>query len=115
MAKLSIKDYFDFGVNTTHNGSSWQIALDSNFTQIIDESLEDRVNVKTWHSQLKKLDGPGYYKDLDQLYARVKVHVDNSVSPWYVLPVGNQNDQVVIVTDIDGEHTTYNSLEIGLN
>ena len=115
MAMLRIDDYFDFGTNTVHNASSWQFALDSDFVQIIDESLDDKVNVKTWHSQLRRLDGPGYYKDLDKLYARVKVHIDNTVSPWYVIPTGNQNDQEVIVTEEAGSQVTYNSLEIGLN
>ena len=116
MAMLSIDDYFDFGTNTVHNASSWQFALDSNFEHIIDETLEDKVNVKTWKSKLPRLYGePGYYKDLSKLYARVKVHIDNTVSPWYTIPVSNQNDQEVIVTQEDGSQSTYNSLEIGLN
>jgi hypothetical protein len=115
MATIHIDNYFDFGVKTKHNGSSWQIALDSDFKEIIDESLDDKINVKSWNSKLPKLDGVGYYKDLSTLYARVKVHIDNTVSPWFVLPVGNQNDQTVIVTEVDGSQETYNSLEMGLN
>lgn len=102
MAKLTIESYIDIGTGGYHNASSWQVALDPEFTQIIDQSINDKVNVKEWHSMLPKLNGAGYYADLDALYARVKVHVDDYESPWFVLPPQSQNIQLVRITE-DGK------------
>jgi hypothetical protein len=92
MAKLEINDYIDIGTGGFHNATSWQVAKDPEFKEIIDESLKDTVNVKEWHTMLPKRpeDGPGYYADLDMLYARVKVHVDEYESPWEVLEPKSQ-------------------------
>jgi len=115
MATLRINDYFDLGTKGYHNASSWQVALDPEFTQIIDESLNDTVNVKEWKTMLPMIGGGGYYADLDNLYGRVKVHIDNTVSDWFVLAPKNQNDQTVIYTEGDVTVKTVNSLDINLN
>jgi len=101
MAKLVINSYQDVGTGGFHNASSWQVAKDPAFTKIIDESLNDTVNVTEWYTMLPKLpeDGPGYYADLDLLYARVKVHVDEHVSPWFELEPKNQNIQDITITE----------------
>jgi len=115
MAMLSIIDYIDINCKGYHNATSWQVALDPDFTQIIDESIEDKVNVQTWHTMLPKIDGNGYYADLDNLYARAKVHIDNSVSDWFVMEPKNQNKQKIIVTELDGTLTEYDSIEDNFN
>ena len=116
MAMFYIDDYIDFGTKGYHSATSWQVALDPNFTKIVDESIEDKINVKEWNSPLPKIDANGYYKDLDNLYVRVKVHIFNSVSPWFVIkePI-NQNNQIVNYTEKGIVIKTANSLEIGLN
>ena len=44
--KIVITDYISIGSDANHNASSYQVAKDELFTDIIDESIEDRVNVK---------------------------------------------------------------------
>lgn len=98
MATIYINDFIDLATDGVHTASSWQIALDSNFTKIIDQSLNDQVNVKQWTSPLPKVGSVGFYSDLSVLYARVKMFIDNTESDWYNLPVSNQNYQKVIIT-----------------
>ena len=120
MAKIVVNDYIDIGTGGFHNATSWQIAKDSEFTKIIDESLIDTVNVKSWHSMLPKLEEdkvPGesnYYADLDILYARVKIHVDEHESPWFVCEPKNQNIQDVVITEKDKEDIYTTSIEINM-
>jgi hypothetical protein len=115
MARLIIQDYIDISSDGVHNATTWQIALDSGFTQIIDESINDTVNVKEWHSPLPFITGNGYYADLDQLYARVKVHVDDAVSEWFVLPVANQNIQAVTITEKNKPDIVTTSVAINMH
>ena len=116
MAFFKIHDYIDIGTKCFHDATSWQVGLDSEFTEIIDESLHDTTNLLEWHSMLPKIGDPGqYYADLDNLYARVKVHMGDDVSDWFNLPVKNQNDQTIIVTDLNGVDTSYNSLTNNFN
>lgn len=112
MAKLTILDVLDVGTGGFHNATSWQVALDPDFTQIIDESLKDTVNVTEWHSMLPNIEGSGYYADLDNLYARVKAHVDDYESPWFVLTPKSQNIQNVIITEKGKEDIHTNSAAI---
>ena len=116
MAMLYITDYMDFATKGYHNASSWEVALDPDFNNIIDSSYEDKVNVKSWNTPLPRINASGFYKDIDHLYARVKVHIFNSVSPWFdISDQLNQNKQVVKYTYPD-EHVEIieDSLEIGL-
>jgi len=115
LAVFRINDVISLGVNGRHNATSWQVFLDPELTQLIDESIKDTVNVKEWHSPLPKINEQGYYADLDNVYGRVKVFSDDDESPWFTLEPKNQNDQVVIVTEKDVEDKIYNSLEMGLN
>jgi len=104
LASIKIIDYIDVGSGGLHSATSWQIAKDSEFKFIIDESLNDQVNIKEWHSMLPKLpiDGVGYYADLDELYARVKIHVgEDNVSEWFPLDPESQNIQDVTITEGD--------------
>lgn len=101
MAYIEILDYTDIGTGGVHEATSWQFAKDAEFTKIIAESLNDKVNVKIWHNPLPKLseDGDGYYADLTELYARVKIHVNGFESDWYVLGPADQNKQKVVITE----------------
>lgn len=114
MARIEIIDYIDVGSGSVHTATTWQIAKDPEFTKIIDESIEDYVNVKKWYSMLPMLpeDGTGYYADLEQLYARVKIHLGETVSPWYVLEPKDQREQEVLITKdgVDIETTTAKDL-----
>ena len=114
MALLRLNDFIDLNVKGYHDATSWQFATDPEFKDIIDESLHDEVNLTEWVSMLPKKDG-GYYADLDQLWARVKLHIDHNESPWYVCPPKNQNDQTIIVTELDGSKSTYNSITDNFN
>jgi len=120
MAKIVINDYIDVGTGGFHNATSWQIAKDPDFNKVIDESLHDTTNVKEWHSMLPKLEEDkvngesNYYADLTELYARVKIHVDEHESPWFNVGPKNQNIQDIIITE-DGEediHTTSEAINL---
>jgi hypothetical protein len=113
--KIVIEDYISINAGGYHNASSYQVALDKDFTIIIDQTIKDKVNVKYWHTPLPKVNGEGYYSNLTKVYARVKVWIDDFESPWYVLPIVNQQDQVIVVTEEGKEDQTYNSLEIKMN
>lgn len=115
MARFKVDDYISLGTSSCPIASSWQVALDAEFTQIIDETLYDKHNVYEWNTPLPKINGDGYYADLDKLYCRVKYHVLNGESDWYILPVGNQNDQEVILKQDGVEIERFNSLEAGFN
>lgn len=100
MAKLEVKDYIEIGSGVPHDASSWQVAKDPEFKKIIDESLNDKINVKSWFTPLPKLkeDGEGYYADMDNLYARVKIHLGITESAWLTVGPKSQNTQKVIIT-----------------
>jgi hypothetical protein len=101
MAKIFLNNVISLGVNSNVTAVSYQIAKDVNFTKIIDQSLQDTVNLTYWNSNLPKLQedgGVGYYADLSNLYARVKVYIDNYESPWFNIAPGDQNYQNVTIT-----------------
>lgn len=114
MAKIELLDYIDVGSGSVHTATSWQIAKDPDFEKIIDESLNDTVNIKVWHSMLPMLpeDGTGYYADEEMIYARVKIHLGETVSPWYVLEPKDQREQDVTISKdgVDIETTTAKDL-----
>ncbi len=115
MARFAINDYISLGCKGYPNAASWQVALDGEFEHIIDESLNDKVNVHSWISPLPKIDGSGYYADLDEVHARVKYHIDGDESEWFVLTTKNQNDQEFIITENKEIIETLNSIEAGIN
>lgn len=113
--EIVIEDYIDLSTKGYHNASSYQVALDENFEHIIDQTIKDKINVKSWHTMLPKIDGTGYYADLDKVYARVKVFIDNDESPWFTVVPLNQNDQTMMITE-EGKETLYlNSIENNFN
>lgn len=115
MALFTIKNYYDFLTKGYHNATTWEVALDPEFTQIIDRTVKDTTNVKYWHSMLPKITGTGYYADLDKVYARCKVFIDDDESDWFIVEPVNQNDQIITYTEDGKEDIIVNSLEIGMN
>lgn len=114
MAYITISDYIDVGTGLEWTATSWQFAKDEQFEKIIDESLVDYTNKTMWRSRLPKLpedmeegETEGYYSDLDEIYCRVKVHLGNNEveSAWYVLGPKSQKEQMVVMTDVDGNMT----------
>ena len=86
---------------STLTSDSYVIAKDKNFEKVIDQSIHDTANLDKWVSTLPKLkeDGEGYYSDLPVLYAKIKLHFGNHSSPWWVLEMKNQTDQLVTITE----------------
>jgi len=115
MARFEINDYMDIGTIGYHDATTWEVALDEEFTQVIDTSVHDFVNVTTWNSPLPVINGEGVYKDLDKLYLRVKIHIGDTTSPWYVAEYKNQNKQIVNFVENDEIVESVDSLEIGFN
>lgn len=116
MARIEVKEFIEIGSGAPHDATSWQVAKDAEFKKIIDESLNDKINVKVWHSPLPKLkeDGDGYYSDLDELYARVKVHLGNTESNWLSIGPKNQNFQKVIITESEQPDRETTSTDINM-
>lgn len=111
---IVVEDYISINAGTYHNATSYQVALDKDFTMIIDESHKDTINVKNWHSPLPKINSVGYYSNLKELHARIKIWIDDFESDWYVLPIVDQQDQEIVVIEEGKENITYNSLEINM-
>ena len=103
MAYLKLIDYIDVGSGSAIDAITWQVAKDEEFTQIIDESLEDTKNLEIWHTPLPKLpeDGDGYYNDLDKVYGRLKIHANGHTSEWFNTPVASQLSYPIKITDGD--------------
>ena len=100
MAKVILGEFIDIGSGDDHDASSWQVALDKDFTQIIDESLHEEVNLTEWYTMLPMSGQPGrYYADEVEIWARVKVHVKEHESPWFVIGPEDQNIQRVLITE----------------
>lgn len=96
MAHIKIQKYITLGNSSPLAATSYQIALDSEFTQIIDEIHMSEEFKLQWWSALPKIDGPGFYSDETALYARVKLFLrdDDGVlyapGDWFVINEANQ-------------------------
>ena len=67
MARFYVKDFIDLGTSVYHDATTWQVAYDPEFNHIIDESIEDRINVKEWNSPLFDKEKNDYVKDQEQI------------------------------------------------
>lgn len=110
MAKIAIKNYLSLGASTPLVATSYQIALDSEFTEIIDEIHQSEEYKLEWSSPLPKRDGSGeFYSDEVELHARIKLFLrdENDVlyasDDWYVLPVMSQPAYSKLHETITGE------------
>ena len=103
---LEIEKYLTLGASTPLIATSYQVALDEDFTQIIDEIHESVEHKMYWNTPLPKIDGNGFYSDETQIYARVKLFLKNddgtlfAPDDWYVLPMQSQ-------VDYNLEHRTF--------
>lgn len=111
MAKFTIdpnmtNDYYiDIGTGGKHNATTWVVAKDKFFNRIIDQSIKDSKNLLTWITPLPKLpedkinpDEDEYYADLETLYLRVTIHVDDFNSNTIEIGPINQLDQEIYIT-----------------
>jgi len=96
MAKFYVKDYVKANDVSGVVAVSWQVALDEEFTIMVDEVSEYRDNVEVWFSSLYRIDGPGMYDENTKLYVRCKIHSENMGkvydSDWYIAKL---NDTVI--------------------
>lgn len=102
MAHINIGDFISIGMDFNgHTATSYIVAKDEEFTKIIDQSIFDTQNLYRWHTPLPKLpeDGEGFYKDLSELHAKIRIHAGEKASPWITLDLANQNKQDVIITE----------------
>ena len=117
MAAFRLKDYIDFDTDGYITSVSWQAALDPAYTQIIDESLHDPINKLEWVSTLPVIGSTTgeCYADLNNVYARVKIHMTGADSPWYEMIPKNQNDQTITYHELNGTTTVYNTIVDNIN
>ncbi len=117
MATIRIGDYMSIGTGYNITAVSYELSDDPNFTELLDFSYNDTINIYEWKSMVPKRDGTGYHGDLDNLYARFKIHQGKTCSKWFYTKSKNQNDQLVIFTKggKDNIVETANSLEINFN
>ena len=114
MATFCFLDHYSLGAKGRPTGSTWEVALDSSFTQIIDRTTNNPDAIYSWTSPLPKIGKPGYYTDLPELHVRMRLHIHNSASNWFVLPVVDQRDQEISTTE-DGVVTgTFNTITDGI-
>ena len=112
--QIVIEDYISINAGRNHNATSYQVALDKDFTMIIDQTLKDTMHVKSWHTPLPKINESGFYSNLEKVHTRVKVWINDFESDWFILPIVNQRDQPIVVIEEGKENITYNSLEINM-
>ncbi len=86
MAYFKITDIFTIGGITGIKATSWQVATDKEFKNIIYESLKDTKNLTEIRVGLQKEDGSWYDED-DELYVRVKFHFESCETEWYLIPI----------------------------
>lgn len=109
MANIEIKKYLSLGASTPLVATSYQVALDSNFTLIVDEIHQSEEYKLAWNTPLPKRDGTGFYSDEVELHARIRLFLrdENEVlyapDDWYVLPVMNQVAYSKLHETITGE------------
>lgn len=95
MAHIIIEKYLTLGSGSSLAATSYQVAKDPEFTEIIDEIHESREFRLKWWTPLPNNEG-GFYKDLTELYARVKLFREDdngnlyATDDWFNLPMANQ-------------------------
>lgn len=111
MARIYIRDYIDFGTGGAKiDWASYVIALDPDFKEIIDSVTEKKDKPEEFISPLPKIDGSGFYADLDVIYAKVQICVNGFVSNWFNLTPKSQNVQNVRITE-KGKETIFTTSE----
>ena len=110
MARITIKKYLSLGADTPLVATSYQVALDSNFTEIIDEIHQSEEFKLEWFTPLPKRDGSGkFYSDETELHARVRLFLRDennelyAPDDWYILPIMSQPAYNKLHETITGE------------
>jgi len=106
MASLRLKDFIDIGSGGPITAISYKFALDKDFKHIIDQSIHDEENLEIWHSPLPRLDGEGFYNDLEELYGAIMIHSGEHSSKWFVCEKGSQTDYPIDITDTTNDTVT---------
>lgn len=119
MAKFKFDNYYDLGTKGYSTAGTWEAAFDPEFTNLIDSVYNDPKAKDVWTTPLEYVDDNGITRahgDIDKIYVRCKMHIDDVVSNWvYIQSPANQNDQTVIYTENKEIINTVNSLDIGFN
>ena len=119
MASLSVISYTDIGTGSDHTATSWKFSKDKEGKIIIDQSLNDTVNIKKWHSKLPKRQedllpgevlGQAYYTDLKELYGHIQIIVGTTRSVWKTMGPVNQTLQRVPLTNSTSSSTDPNAI-----
>lgn len=64
-------------VGGTHNATDWQVSRDSDFSTVLDESLNDTTNLRSYAASIPNLDATG------NVYVRVRYRSDTGlISGW---------------------------------
>lgn len=113
MARFELLDYIDLGTQGYHDATSWKVTKDSLGLDIIDQSLNDKVNLIIWNTSLPDGNG-GFYGDLNSVYLWIKVHILGSVSNWFRVGPANQNNQMFRITENGKQLRVVNSITAGI-
>lgn len=80
------KYYDDLGSGGGHLATTWEVALDEEFTKIIDASYFDTVNLTEWHTPLPIPNQPGeYFTSLEHVYVRARIFCGNIPKGFQIL------------------------------
>jgi len=86
MARLSIDEVLELGVETGYNAVTWEVARvvedEKDFSNLVGTSIKDKVNLTEWKTPLL-YDGV-YYDGSFPVKARARLHYGDKDSPWYV-------------------------------
>ena len=90
MATLKIIDVIDIAMTSEHTSSSWQIATDGDFDDILLDIVKDVDNLLELRTVIRNHDGTIYEFDRNT-YGRVKMHYDEVDSTWFTIGVCDNN------------------------
>lgn len=117
MARFKFEDYYDLGTKGYPTAGTWEASLNPEFTDIIASVYKDAKSRSVWVTPLEYVENgvTKAHSDLENIYVRCKLWIDDDVSDWFYLDPTNQNDQTVVYTENKEIIKTVNSLEAGFN
>jgi hypothetical protein len=110
MATINIDNFISMGVDIPHTATSWRVSLDKAGQEIIDQSLNDPYNIKSWQTPLPKIGSTNpneYYSDLTIAYAHIKIHMGDVESKWFTIAPWNHDKQMITVKYVNGKIVIY--------
>lgn len=116
MARIIIEAFTEAFTSGNIDAVDWIIAKDKDYTKIIFESLKDTENINQLITPLPKLEEDRregeseFYNNLNELYVKVRLWSNNTVSNWYEIGPRSQQEQIVPITEnsiIKEEKSTY--------